>query len=664
MKRQCFALAGLLGLVPLAPSQAQDPWPDQRIPVLIVAGEGDHDWKWSSTTMRAFLEESGKFDVDITVVPQEDLGWWDLSRYGAFVLNFDGERWGDPAEERFLDAVRKGAGVVVTSGGCGAFAGWKDYEELVGFAPGEGAGESGFHAFDVKVVNRDHPLSAGLDGLQAHADVLHHGLANLHETDHVVLATAFSDPAWGGSGRDEPVLFAGAFEKGRVANLPLGHVGWGDRRSWSSLNDPQMQRLLIRSVEWTATGGVTPLRKVEPNTLTPADRAAGWQLLFDGTSVNGWKSGESRGFPEDRWQVEGGALKILPGEGGDILSEERFENFELELEWRVAANSDAELFYGFGPGGELMWKSALEAREEQGAEGGEPTAPPPGMEAAEGRILRPAGEFNHARVVASTDRIEHWLNGVHFLTLQMTPAEWAASVRGESIAEAPELQQLPGVHIALSGKGHDVWVRNIKIRRIPDPEPAPVAGPETVVLFNGKDLEGWVRHSWSPNANQDGFFFADQEGNLVSEGRPVGYLRTEGRYENYVLELEWRYRAHANDAGVLIGIGEHDDVWPRALEVQMLRNETGNLWTHGGLTVDRVQGRTAGQVTRRLRDAEKPNRAWNRFEIRVENGVVTVLLNDVLVNQVTGFSEEPGAIGLKSEGGQMLYRNIRLTPIE
>lgn len=423
-RRLAFSLLILLLVGPLSTAAtalpSTDPWPTERIPVLILSGGGEHDWQWTSTYLREFLEESGKFDVEVSIFPEAALLDPLLSsRYRVIVLDYHGSRLPDRAEKAFFEAIRTGTGAVGFHSVAGSFEGWKEYDGVIGQLFTEQTRHSDFHSFDVQFARVEHPLVDGLENFKAHPDVLMGNLADPSKLGLDVLATAYSDTMQGGTGRKEPLLFAGTHEKGRFAYTTLGNVTY-DQRTWTSFRDPQFQELVIRCVEWAATGEVTPLRMMEPNTLTPGDRAAGWKLLFDGKSSGGWRSAAKKGMPEDKWQVENGCLKIQ-ADAGSILSSQRYENFELELDWRTARGSDIGLFYGLSPDGNgYVWKNAEDVKKEDGS-----TGPPPGMERAEGHILRPAGAFNHVRVVARDFTVEHWLNGIKIATFYMTPGEWA-----------------------------------------------------------------------------------------------------------------------------------------------------------------------------------------------------------------------------------------------
>ena len=235
MSTLTIALASLI----LAASQdAASP----KISALLVTGENNHDWEWTSKSLTEMLEISGKFSVDITVDP--DITFKDanaLAKYDVFVLDYNGARWGEPAETNFLAAVRAGAGVTIIHAADNAFPGWVEYERLVCLLWRKGTGHGRFHAFDVAVTDHDHPITRTLPTLTEHPDELYHRLVHMHEAPHRVLATAFSDPETGGTDAHEPMIIVSSFGEGRIFHTPLGHVWRGRTETHTSHLDPQFQ---------------------------------------------------------------------------------------------------------------------------------------------------------------------------------------------------------------------------------------------------------------------------------------------------------------------------------------------------------------------------------------------------------------------------------------
>lgn len=251
MKRRicvaALAALGLLGTLAGSPGSSAP----KKVRVLLVTGQNNHKWKETSPHLEQFLESTGRFDVETTENPAATLAdKAKLQNVDVLLLNYNGQRWGEPAETNFLDAVRGGVGVSVIHAANNAFPGWTEYEKLVGITWRATAGHGPYHEFAVKYQVKDHPITRGLQDLASHPDELYHGLTPAPNEPMTILATAFSDKAKGGTGKDEPMALVKSYGKGRVFHTPMGH----DLRA---MKDPSFMLLTARGTEWAATGKVT-----------------------------------------------------------------------------------------------------------------------------------------------------------------------------------------------------------------------------------------------------------------------------------------------------------------------------------------------------------------------------------------------------------------------
>lgn len=650
-------------LAPASASLSEPAATSGRIRVLILTGENNHDWRFTSTSLREMLVASGKFEVDIATRPAEALSDRErCGRYRAVVLDYNGTRWGEAAEANFIEAVRAGLGVVVVHAANNAFVGWKEYEELVGHLWRDGTGHGRFHAFDVKLSDRSHPITEGMQDLKAHPDELYHKLVQTPGTNHRVLATAWSDPETGGTGQDEPMITVASYGSGRVFHTPLGHVWSGKEASRASHRDPQFQELIVRGTEWAATGAVTPRLDVSSNGLTVAEREAGWRPLFDGQTSGGWRGFKQAGFPDKGWAIEEGCLKVkAKGGGGDIVTDETFGDFELELEWRVAEGANSGIMYRVSEKEDAVWRTGPEYQildDSKHHDGGNPktsAAALYGLIEAQDKLLRPVGEFNQARIVARGSQVEHWLNGVRVVSYDLASAEWKGMVADSKFASFKFFGQMPQGHIALQDHGDDVWYRNIKIRELP-------SGGSP--LFNGKDLSGWTHFSPEGAAIED--VWSVEEGVLICKGQPIGYIKTEADYTNFVLDLDWRFNPvtkQAGNSGVLLRTQLPDKIWPKSVEAQLHSGNAGDFWCIGEFPMQADPKRTNGRNTKKLSFNENPIGEWNHYRIVVDHGNVLLEVNGKELNRATQVEEVPGKICLQSEGAEIHFRDIRLTPL-
>jgi hypothetical protein len=195
------------------------------------------------------------------------------------------------------------------------------------------------------------------------------------------------------------------------------------------------------------------------------------------------------------------------------------------------------------------------------------------------------------------------------------------------------------------------------------------ADEKAVELFNGKDLGGWV---WVPR--EEGSMIGDvwsvNDGVLICKGRPIGYIRTEKDYTSYVLTLEWRFdpAKGAGNSGVLLRCIGEDKVWPKSIEAQLHSGNAGDFWNIDNfkMTVDpaRTKGRRTIKLTGEKENNEKPLGEWNQYEITVDKGTVRLKVNGKLQNEATGCEVVAGKIALQSEGAEIQFRNVKLTPLE
>lgn len=234
---------------------AQEP---AKAKALLVTGQNNHDWQWTTTVCKEILEKTGRFEVLVTEKPAQFMAdAAALAPYSLIFLNYNGERWGEPAESNFVKTVTSGAGVFVLHAADNAFPGWKEFEAIVGHCWRDGTGHGNYHAFDVRVVDRNHPVTFDLPDLKAHPDELYHKLVVSKDAKFRVVMDAFSDPKTGGTGKWEPMGIVLEYGKGRIFHTPLGHVWPGVESSRATFADPQMAMVIARGAEWAAFGAAS-----------------------------------------------------------------------------------------------------------------------------------------------------------------------------------------------------------------------------------------------------------------------------------------------------------------------------------------------------------------------------------------------------------------------
>jgi len=207
------------------------------------------------------------------------------------------------------------------------------------------------------------------------------------------------------------------------------------------------------------------------NTLTPAERAAGWRLLFDGKTTTGWRGWKMDTLPSG-WQVVDGALTRVR-RAADIITTEKFKNFELSLEWKIAPNGNSGIFYRASEDDDAIYWSAPEMQvlDDAGHPDGQSRLTAAGSDyglyPSPAGVVHPAGQWNQVRLVVNGNHVEHWLNGVKVVEYELGSPDWEARVKASKFAPHPHYGRNPEGYIGL--QEHDYWVayRNIKIRVLP-----------------------------------------------------------------------------------------------------------------------------------------------------------------------------------------------------
>src|SRR5512143_1278369 len=258
MSRRSGALAVLaaaLFLTSHVPASSPAASPGSKlIRVLILSGQNNHDWRTTTPKLVEILRESGRFEVTVDEAPGRlsppRLAPFDviLSNWNAFGLDPKTSDWPKPVRKAYLDFVRQGKGHVVVHAGSSSFPAWSDYHRLTLASWKDGQSSHGpIHEFQVRAEKTPHPVTEGIESFSTRDELWNApGLAEGAE----VLASSFSGTGQGGTGRWEPSVLAGSYGKGRTLTILLGH----DAPAMDNLG---FKRLLVRAVEWAATGQVT-----------------------------------------------------------------------------------------------------------------------------------------------------------------------------------------------------------------------------------------------------------------------------------------------------------------------------------------------------------------------------------------------------------------------
>jgi len=224
------------------------------------------------------------------------------------------------------------------------------------------------------------------------------------------------------------------------------------------------------------------------NTLTPDEQEQGWILLFDGSTFEGWRGLGREGVPEGHWIIEAGAIKKVPSrevplqedgqplQGGDLMTVQSFEEFELYFEWKISTAGNSGIKYNVSEEMSTSYPPEYAAlgfeyqilddkNHPDAANGDNRTAAALyDLIAPEGKILKPVGEYNSARIIFKGGHGEHWLNGIKVLEYDL------GTERMDDLLKASKYRDILGFAdkrkgpIVLQDHTDAVWFRNIKIR--------------------------------------------------------------------------------------------------------------------------------------------------------------------------------------------------------
>ena len=214
----------------------------------------------------------------------------------------------------------------------------------------------------------------------------------------------------------------------------------------------------------------------QPNTLTSAEKEAGWRLLFDGKTIQGWRGYKMKEMPPG-WQVTDGAMvRAKGGAGGkgagggdDIITVDEYDNFELTLQWKIVAGGNSGILYRVSEDASTSWHVAPEMqvldnskhpnRDKRQLAGAlyDLYAPPRD-------VTNPVGQWNTAKIVANVNHVEHWLNGTLLFKYELGGDDWNRRVANSKFKDKPKFAKNLTGHICLQDHSDRIEFRNIKIR--------------------------------------------------------------------------------------------------------------------------------------------------------------------------------------------------------
>ncbi|MEO5977441.1 MAG: DUF1080 domain-containing protein [Chryseolinea sp.] len=212
------------------------------------------------------------------------------------------------------------------------------------------------------------------------------------------------------------------------------------------------------------------------NTLTDAEKKDGWKLIFDGKTATGWRTYNTpKASPA--WKIEAGALtldKTVKDGRGDLITDKEYENYELSIEWKISACGNSGVIfnvvedkkydatYNTGPEMQVLDNTCHPDAKIIKHRAGDLYD----LISSSKETVKPAGEWNVAKLVSNHGKTEFWLNGTNVVNFTMHDANWDKLVAGSKFKSMPDFGKATKGHIALQDHGDQVWYRSIKIKEL------------------------------------------------------------------------------------------------------------------------------------------------------------------------------------------------------
>ena len=234
-----------------------------------------------------------------------------------------------------------------------------------------------------------------------------------------------------------------------------------------------MKKITLLLAFWLVSMGLFA-QNASINTLTEMEKKEGWQLLFNGRNLDGWKAFQGKAI--SGWKIIDGVLNnsgVGSDHGGDIVTRRKFQNFELSLEWKVAPKSNSGIFYHVneklgkaiyesGPEYQLIddkgWPDKLHDDQYSGANYA--------MHAPQNAVVKNANEWNKARIIVEGAHVQHYLNDVKVVDYYLWDADWKARKEKGKWKDFPYYGMARKGQIGLQDHGGLAQFRNVKIREI------------------------------------------------------------------------------------------------------------------------------------------------------------------------------------------------------
>jgi len=205
----------------------------------------------------------------------------------------------------------------------------------------------------------------------------------------------------------------------------------------------------------------------KPNTLSAAEKAAGWQLLFNGKDMSHFRNFKKDGV-SDGWKVKDGAIVWTRKNAGDLITKEQFGAFELTLEYNISEGGNSGIMYHVTEEEKRPWQTGPEIQVQDNVKGHDPQLAGWLYEFYPAKVdaTKPAGQWNHMRILITPERCVHWMNHTYYCDYVKGSKDWNEKLAKSKFYKFPKFGRATSGHICLQDHGNVVKFRNIKIREV------------------------------------------------------------------------------------------------------------------------------------------------------------------------------------------------------
>jgi hypothetical protein len=220
----------------------------------------------------------------------------------------------------------------------------------------------------------------------------------------------------------------------------------------------------------------------QDNTLSAREKNDGWQLLFDGSTTNGWHTYGYKSVNK-AWVVNDGAIHadtsakkdLPPNESKDILTDEQFDNFHFKADWKISVGGNSGIIFFVHEDKPKYSQTYLTGPEMQVVDNDRHadakiikhrTGDLYDLISSSSEPAKPAGEWNHAEIISNEGKLDFYLNGQHIINTRMWDDNWKQMVAGSKFKSMPDFGKFTKGYLALQEHGNEVWYKNIKIKKL------------------------------------------------------------------------------------------------------------------------------------------------------------------------------------------------------